>query len=278
MLGDFVGQLDDFASTMIYEFNKVFSSGQGLRGYEEITGAFAVDETAVALDEAGLTFTPVNGSFQVMIHNRRTGLTETTDIQVDLNGMGDDTTLEDLVTQLDAVDGVSATITATRHVQITSESSDQELAFAEDTSGVLAALGINTFFSGTDALSMGVSTALTDDPAKFAASRTGIGADTDNAVDLADFADKEISAKNGDSIRILYSRTMSQTAQGSTIAHSEAEGNRVFEETLQGQKLATSGVSIDEEAVKMIAYQHSFTATGRFIKTLNEMLDMLVNL
>jgi flagellar hook-associated protein 1 len=278
VLGDFVEQIDDFASTMIFEFNKVFSSGQGLRGYDEITSEFAVDETNVALNEAGLTFTPVNGSFQVMIHNQRTGLTETTDIQVDLNGMGDDTSLEDLVAQLDAVDGVSATITATRHVQITSDSSDQELAFAEDTSGVLAALGVNTFFTGSDALSMDVSAALKDDPAKFAASRAGIGADTDNAVELADFADKEIAAMNGDSIRILYSRTMSQTAQGSTIARSEADGNRVFEETLRGQKLATSGVSIDEEAVKMIAYQHSFTAAGRYIKTLNEMLDMLVNL
>lgn len=278
VLGDFLGQLDDFASTIVFEFNKVFSSGQGLRGYQEITSEFALDEIDVPLDQAGLTFTPVNGSFQVMIHNRQTGLTETTDIQVDLNGMGDDTTLEDLVTQLDAVDGVSASITATRHLQISSDSSDQDLAFADDTSGVLAALGVNTFFSGTDALSMNVADALKTDPARFAASRTGVGADTANAVELADLADREIATRNGTTIRIIYSSMTSVTAQGSTIAHSEAEGNRVFEETLRGQKLAISGVSIDEEAVKMLAFQHSFTASSRYISTLNEMLELLVNL
>ena len=279
VLGSFLEQLDELSSTMIFEFNKVFSSGQGLRGYDEITSESAVDATDVALDQAGLTFTPVNGSFQVMIHNRETGLTETTDIRVDLNGMGDDdTTLEDLVSQLDAVDGISASITATRHLQISSDSSDQELAFGEDTSGILASLGVNTFFTGTDALSINISEALKDDPAKFAASRTGIGADTDNAVYLADFADQEIASQNGDSIRVLYMRMTSETAQGSAIASAEAEGNRVFEDTLRGQKLAVSGVSIDEEAVKMIAVQQSFSASARFITTLSEMMQILVNL
>lgn len=278
VLGDFLGQLDDFASTIIFEFNKVFASGQGLHGYDRVTSEFAVDETNAALNQAGLKFAPVNGSFQIMIHNRDTGLTQTTDILIDLNGMGQETTLEDLAAQLNAVDGVSASISATKQLEIRSDSSDQELAFGHDTSGVLAALGINTFFSGTDALSMNVTQALKTDPAKFAASAAGVGADTDNAVILADLADRGIASHHGDSIRVIYFRMMSETAQGSTIAHAEAEGNRVFEETLNGQKLATSGVSIDEEAVKMIAYQHSFAAAARFISTLSEMLNMLVNI
>ncbi len=213
-----------------------------------------------------------------MIHNSRTGLTETTDIRVDLNGMGEDTSLEDLVAQLDAVDGIAASVTSTRQLAITSESSDQQIAFADDTSGLLAALGVNTFFSGTDARSIGVAEALTEDPSLFAASRSGVGADTDNAVILADLADQEIDSQNGNSIRDLYSRLASEVAQGSAIAQSEAEGNRVFEETLSGQKLAVSGVSIDEEAVKMIAYQQSFTAAAKLITTIRELLDILVNI
>jgi flagellar hook-associated protein 1 FlgK len=278
VLGGFLGQLDEFASTMVFEFNKVFSSGQGLQGYNEITSEFAVDDAGIALNQAGLTFTPVNGAFQVMIHNNRTGLTATTEIRIDLNGIGRDTSLQDLAAQLNAVDGISATITATRRLQLRSESSDQQIAFADDTSGLLAALGINTFFSGTNALSMNVSKAVKDDPAKFAASRSGVGADTGNAVILADLADRNIVSQNGRSIRDLYSRMTSEVAQGSTIARSEAEGNRVFQETLSGQKLAVSGVSIDEEAVKMIAYQHSFTAAARLISVISDMLNLLVNI
>ncbi len=50
VLGGFLDQLDEFASTLVFEFNKVFSSGQGLQGYDAITSEFAVDATDVALN------------------------------------------------------------------------------------------------------------------------------------------------------------------------------------------------------------------------------------
>ncbi len=278
VLGGFLDQLNDFSQTLAFEFNKVFSGGQGLNGYDETTSAFAVDAGDLALNQAGLPFAPANGSFQVMIYGTQTGLTQTTDVSVDLNGLGNETTMADLVSALDAIDGLSAEMTPTGKLHLVSDSPDQQFAFADDTSGVLAALGINTFFSGSTATDLGISEAIRRDPGKFAASQGGIGADTNNAVALADLADQTIEDRNGESIRIIYDRMMSETAQGSTIAQAEAEGNRVFEETLRGQKLAISGVSMDEEAVKLMAYQHSFQATARYIGVLGDLLDKLVNL
>ncbi len=66
--------------------------------------------------------------------------------------------------------------------------------------------------------------------------------------------------------------------QGSSVAKAVAEGFRTFEDTLRGQQLATSGVSLDEEAVRMITYQRAYQASARFITVLNELLDVLVNL
>lgn len=278
VLGGFLDQLDVFARSLIFEFNKVFSGGQGLSGYDQLTSEFSVDAAGAALNEAGLEFTPASGSFQIILYNRNTGLTKTTDIHVDLNGAGKETTLADLAGQLDAIDGISAEVTATRCLRITSDGSDQQIAFANDTSGVLAALGLNTFFSGFSARSINVTAALKADPSKFAASRGGVAADTQNAVELADLADRGLAGRSGASIRSLYDRLASDLAQGSTIATSEAEGNRVFEETLRGQKLATSGVSLDEEAVKLMAYQHAFNASAKYVATLREMLDRLVDL
>lgn len=278
VLGGFLDQLDVFARSLIFEFNKVFSGGQGLSGYDQLTSEFSVDAAGAALNQAGLEFTPASGSFEIMLYNRNTGLTKTTDIHVDLNGAGKETTLADLAGQLDAIDGISAEVTATRCLRITSDGSDQQIAFANDTSGVLAALGLNTFFSGFSARSINVTAALKADPSKFAASRGGIAADTENAVELADLADRGLGERSGASIRSLYDRLTSDLAQGSTIATSEAEGNRIFEETLRGQKLATSGVSLDEEAVKLMAYQHAFNASARYVATLREMLDRLVDL
>ena len=278
VLGGFLDRMDDFARTLIFEFNKTFSSGQGLSGYDTATAEFAVDATDSELDQAGLRFTPVNGSFQVMVHNKKTGLTQTTDVLVDLNGLGDDMTMDDLVTALDAINGISASVSTLGVLRLTSDSADQQFSFANDTSGLLASLGINTFFSGSSALGMGVNQALQDDPALFAASRTGIGADTDNGVLLADFLDRSIESHNDESIGVIYDRMMSEAAQASAITRSVAEGNRVFEETLRGQKLATSGVSLDEEAVRLISHQQSFQASARYISVLRELLDILVAL
>jgi flagellar hook-associated protein 1 len=278
VLGGFGDRLDDFAKTLAFEFNKLYSGGQGLNGYDAVVAEYEVDKTDDQLDQAGLKFTPVNGSFQIMIHNTRTGLSQTTDIFVDLNGIGDDMTMDDLAGELNAVNGISVTVSTTGLLGITSDSPDQEFSFANDTSGLLAALGINTFFSGYSARGLSVNEAIRDDPAKFAASRGGIGADTDNGVILADFLSRPIDTHNGESIGVIYDRMMGETAQGAAIARSVAEGDRVFESTLRGQKLATSGVSLDEEAVRLIAYQHSFQAAARYIGVLGELMDVLVSL
>ncbi|MHB1036267.1 MAG: flagellar hook-associated protein FlgK [Pirellulales bacterium] len=278
ILGGFLDRLDTFAGTLAGEFNKVFSSGQGLNGYQKTTSEFGVDAPDAALDAAGLKFTPVNGSFQLQVYNKRTKLTQTTDVRVDLNGLDDDTTLSDLAARLDAIDGISAGVTISDKLEISSDSPDQEFAFANDTSGVLAALGVNTFFTGTDSSSLGVSDAIAEDPAKFAASRSGIGGDTANAIEMASFIDRPLESHNGATLSVLYDRLTGEATQGSTVTHSVAEGFRAFEETLRGQKLAISGVSLDEEAVRMIQYQRGFQANAKYIATLSELLGILANL
>ena len=278
VLGNFLDSFDDFVGTMVYEFNKLYSGGQGLTGFEELTSTFPVDATDEALDDAGLKFTPVNGSFQVMVYNRKTGLTQTSDVMVDLDGLGEDMTLTGLREALDAIDGISASTTADGKLTITSTDPNQEFAFADDTSGVLAALGLNVFFSGSSALDVGIDTVLKQDPAKFAASRGGIGVDTQNAADLAVFLDRPLASQNNKTLIVLYDQLVGETTQGSSVAQAEAEGAQVFETALRGQKMATSGVNLDEEAVNMIAYQRAYQATAKYIKTLSDLLELLVQL
>ncbi len=281
VLGGYLDKLNDFARTLIFEFNQLYSKGQGLNGYQEVTSGLPVDGNKVPLNrpEAGLPFTPVNGSFQLMVYNKKTGMAKTADILVDLNGIGDDMSLEGLRDAINAAGvGVSASVTPTGTITIKNDGIDQEFAFANDTSGILAALGINTFFTGTSATDIGVHRDVQEDPAKFAASLGGIGHDTDIAIEMAAFLDRPLSSHNGETLSIVYDRMIGETTQGSTVATATAEGARVFQQTLRGQKLATSGVSLDEEAVKMIAYQHSFQASARYIQTLTDLLNLLVNL
>lgn len=278
ILGGFLDDLDDFARTLAFEFNQLYSRGQGLNGYRELTSEHAISDADAALNQAGLTYTPRTGSFLVQVFNRQTGLTESSSIRVDLNGLGHDSSLADLVDDLDAVDGVRAYLTATGELTLEADDDDQEIAFADDTSGVLAALGLNTFFTGTSATSLGVSAALRDDPAKFAASRGGVGEDTANAVDLAAFLERPLESQGGATLSDAYTALTSQITQDSAVTHSVAEGFRVFAETLHGQHLATSGVSIDEEAIKMLSYQRAFQAAAKYIAALDELMQILVSL
>ncbi len=281
ILGGFLERLDTFARTLAFEFNKVYSGGQGLSGFREATSEFAVTSASVPLDEAGLPFTPQTGSFQVLtyrlIDGQRVRL-KTTDVFVNLTGQAPETTLADVAATLDAVDGLSAQVTPEGNLRIWTDSPEEEFAFASDTSGLLAAIGLNTFFSGSTAAGLGVSQTLRSDPGKFAASQGGIGADTQNAVRLAAFYEEPLTSQNGASLAVLHDRLVNETSQGATVTKAAAEAARVFEQTLRGQKLAISGVNLDEEAVRMIQYQRSFQASARFIAILQEMFELLVNL
>ncbi len=278
VLGGFLDGLNDFVRTLAFEFNKLFSGGQGLTGYDQLTSEFAVDDPDNLLDQADLPFTPVNGSFQVLVKNTQTGLTKTTDVFVDLDGLDDDTSLSELAAALDAIDGISASITNENHLSISADSPTLKFAFKDDTSGALAALGINTLFSGSSALDIGVSQPLRSDASKFAASRNGIGADTENGVLLADLLNKPLDAKGGTSLAGLYDELTGSVAQGASATRAMAEGFRVFQRTLEGQHQAISGVSLDEEAVKMLMYQRTFQAAAKLIATVNELLETLVSL
>lgn len=278
ILGGFLDKLDAFAQSLAFEFNKVYSSGQGLNGYQTLSSQFPLSNTDSALDVAGIPFTPVNGSFELLVYNKRTKLTETTRITVDLNGLDTDTSLEDLRAALDGIDGISALISADGKLTLTSDSADQSIAFANDTSGVLAALGLNTFFTGSTALDMGVNAAVVADPSLLAASKAGVGADTENAVALAGFLDRPLESHSGATLTDLYAQLTGDVTQASAVARSVFEGFKVFEDSLNGQVQAATGVNLDEEAIKMLSFQRMYQASAKFIATVNELLEVLVSL
>jgi flagellar hook-associated protein 1 FlgK len=278
ILGGFLDQLNDFAQTLTYEFNKVYSSGQGLKGYTALTSQYAVDDASKALNDTGLTYTPESGAFQVMVTDNQTGLTTTTTIQIDLNGTSNDTTLSDLNDELNNISGISSQILSNGALKITSDSSDTEISFADDTSGVLASLGLNVFFTGTSAAEIGVSKAVVDDPSLFAASSGGIGADTDNAQILANFVDQKLTSHNNETVGDMYSNIVADTAQKSSRAASNATASATYLSSLQSQESSISGVSLDEEAVNLIIYQKVYQASAKLIAMISDLLDKLMDI
>lgn len=279
IVGGFLDRLDEFAAALAFEFNKVHSQGQGATGYSSVTSVEAVADAGAPLDAAGLSFTPVNGTFDVILYNTATKLKTTHTIKVDLDGLLDDSTLASLAAEIDAIDGAAAAVTSDNRLRIEAESADTRIAFGGDTSGLLAAIGVNTFFTGSKASDIAVNAVVAADGAKFAASDAGtLGVGIGNAQKLIALQDATLGSLDDRSITGIYDQLVNETSQGATIAGSIADGYDVFEQTLEAQHQSVSGVNLDEEAIDMIMLQRTYQASARYISTLTELMDILVSL
>lgn len=273
-----ISQLDQFAKDLISQFNLIHSQGQGTQGFSQVTSQNAADDPTGALDLAGYWGEVKNGDFQVQVYDLESGATKTSTIRVKLSGGSDDSSLEDIRQQLDDISGLSATITNDGRLQISADSHKLQFSFQNDSSQFLSAAGINTFFVGDSASTIAVNSVVANDPRMLAASSTGIGNGTDNALKLAKAFETPLASLNGRSLKESYEDMIVGITQEVSMQSGKTDGLKNFYQTLESQHLATTGVNMDEEAVKMLFYQKVFQANGKLIQTANEMLDTLVNL
>ncbi len=276
--GNVSTQLDSFARNLIEQFNSLHTQGQGLSGFSDVTGTFAADDVTAPLDLAGLPVQLKNGAFEIQVNDFQTGLTNTHAIRVKLTGGTDDNSLEDIRDAIAAISGIGATITPDGKLRITSDSDKISFSFQNDTANFLAASGINTFFQGNSAGTIEVNALVANDPSMFAASLSGVGGGTDNALLLAQAFDQPLSNLRGDSIKQSFETLVVNTTQDINVQAGITDGLANFQKILQSKLLGVSGVNLDEEAVKMIYYQRAFQASSRVIQASNEMLETLVNL
>ena len=281
VLGGFVDQLDTLAGGLIQQFNRIHSSGEGIAGFSSVTAEHTVLDPTLALNAegTGLAFTPQHGSFQLKVKNTLSGLTETTTISLDLDGLGapgSDTTLNDL---RDAITAASPEVTATIDTQgrlRIDTTANYEVRFADDTSGVLAALGINTFFTGTDSSSIAVSDVVRGNPALFASGKGGGPSDNRNVLELAGVLEQPLDSLGGATLDQYYEGMVTDVTVDSSTAATVATGFQSFQQSLQNQRAQFSGVSLDEEAVKVLEFQRAFQSAARLISTIDELFDILL--
>ncbi|HEX4795209.1 MAG TPA: flagellar hook-associated protein FlgK [Humisphaera sp.] len=272
------GQMDDLAHGLIFELNKIHSSGQGLDGISSVTASNAVADPNAALNTAGaaLPFTPTNGSFVVHVRQKATGQQTSTLVQVDLDGLnGNDTSLTSLAASLNGINGVSATVTNGK-LTIASNSSAVDLSFSQDSSGVLAALGVNTFFTGQNASDIAVSSTLQNQPSLLAAAKNGDPADNQTAIAIAALGTQAVSSLNGASVNDSYQTMVDQVAGQVATANTSVTASKAVQATLSAQHDALSGVSLDEEAVNLIRQQRAFQGAARVISTVDQMMQTLL--
>jgi flagellar hook-associated protein 1 len=277
VFGKYVKELDEMAAGLIRAVNEIHSDGQGSSGFQTLTATNRTDAN-VPLTDAGLAFVPRNGTFDLNVVDERGKVISTNRIEVRLLGQVTDSTMSSVTADIDAIDGLNATVDANGLIRINTDSPTAGFTFHNDNSGFLAAAGINTFFNGKNGFDIAINPMLKGNPDLLAISKNGINEDTEALTQLIGVVDRPYSHLDGQSVRESYERTLTDMAQQVSVQKSSAEGLGNFYNTLRSQHLAITGVNIDEEAIKMIAYQRSFQASSRVITTANEMLDILMAL
>ncbi len=72
-------------------------------------------------------------------------------------------------------------------------------------------------------------------------------------------------------------RVTSTLASGASAALAAAETTEISVTSLRAQRESANGVSIDEEMIELVKFQHSYDAAARVISIADEMLNTLIN-
>jgi flagellar hook-associated protein 1 FlgK len=275
-----IDQVDELAHHLIFELNKLHASGQGLSGFAAVAATNIADDPAQVLNDpaSGLKFAAGNGSFVVHVRQKDTGLVTSTLVQVDLDGLGgDDTTLDSLSAELGAIAGIASSVVAGQ-LRLSSASSNLEFSFSQDSSGVLAALGINTFFTGSTARDIGVNQMVIDQPGMLAAAGNGDSSDNQTALAIAELESLPVAGLNGMSLKAHYESMVNGVAVSAATAKTNATATQTVQDTLFAQREALSGVSLDEEAINLIRQQRAFQAAARLVSVIDELMRTVLQL
>ncbi|TWT41866.1 Flagellar hook-associated protein 1 [Phycisphaerae bacterium RAS1] len=272
-------QLDTLAKGLIYEVNRVHSSGRGLIGYGALTSNYAVDDPAAVLNStnAGLPFPLQNGTFIVHVRNQATGTEVTRQIRVDLDGVGSDSTLNSLAAALSGVPGLTASVTSDNRLQI-SAAAGSEVSFSEDSSGALAALGLATFFDGVNAADIAVDARVQADPRLLAASGNGQIGDGGNAGRLALLGEMASSLLGNQSVQDFHGAMVNSVSVAAAGALTGTEAAEAVYSGLIAQREAISGVSLDEEAINLTKFERSYQGAARFLTVVENLTDEVLAL
>ncbi|MDD3312322.1 flagellar hook-associated protein FlgK [Pseudodesulfovibrio sp.] len=295
-VGKYRDKLESFTESLIWETNRRHSQGAGLQTFTSLQGAYSVNDKdkALASDSTGLAFGDrlQSGSSMVYVYNANTGLLASS---AALNFGGGATFDPNVHTLQDVCDAYNTTFAGAINASVVNNklvlqaASGYNFAFGTDTSGLNAALGVNTFFTGSGADDIGLNDKITGDLDYLAVGHVnGAGemnsGDNTTALSLYALRDDEVtisSASEGTGRTTLldyYNSLVGNVGTDTSTAKFNMNYYSTLASDLNDRQQEVSGVNLDEEMTDLIKYQASYTAAAKLISTADEMLQTILSL
>lgn len=299
-LGNYQKTLDAMAKSLIWEVNRIHSQGAGLTPFSEVQGTYSVNDSSAALSNAsaGLAFGDrlQAGAFMMYVYGADGKLATDASgnpiqaaIRVDTGDAAHDS-LDDIVSSINT--SFSPTYLTAKVVNgqlsVTS-ASGYSFRFGEDSSGALAALGVNTLLTGSTANDVAVNSVVANDTSKVCVGHVGTdgllaSGDNTTAKAIAALEDKDISfyvsgrAPVSQTLGKYYSAFVGKIGTDTANASYQASYQSALAAQLDAAQLSASGVNLDEELTNMIKFQHSYQAAAKLISTADQLMETVLGL
>lgn len=132
------------------------------------------------------------------------------------------------------------------------------------------------FFTGTDALSMRLNSALTLENIAASSINNSPG-QGDLAMQISELQHSKVM--NGGTVTLngFYNKQITQLGLEVQRAQIDAHNKGLVQSALGQQRESTAGVNLDEEAANLAKYQRAYQAAARVMTVYDEMLERIIN-
>lgn len=270
---EYLSKVGTLASEIAYQVNRIHVAGIGAQKVNSFTSeANVTDASAPLRQQKSLFFEDrlQRGAFEVRVWDDNGNLVESRMIDVDPYD-----SLNTIVDRINKMKNVSAYVTQDGKLVIASSGS-YTLSFGSDSSGFLTSMGINTFFTGDSIFDFDVATAIKANNMLVAAGSTPNLGDNSVALAIAQLNSAKVM-ENGRTFGEYYDNMVGEIGAKVARVKDVKEDTESFVNFLQDKWESVSGVNIDEEMTNLMKYQRAFEAAARYITTVDEMIDRVVN-
>lgn len=281
-------ELDELATGLIATLNSVHNTGTSLPPPSTLTGS-----TTLSASDA---FSG-SGTVRFAVTDEDGALVSYQDLDLSTYA-----TVSDLVSALDGIAGMSASLDSSGRLVVTADDADTGIAIADIDSvvgdadqGLSDYLGLNDLLSGSDASTIAVRSDLLATPGLLATSTLSVDAAPAVGDVVVSIGESSIAQALDDALTANQSFAAAGTLKASSASFADyaakivsgiatrAESSATTLETSQSaqQSLADSlssqsGVNLDEETAKLSELEQQYSMAAQLLETLNTMFDTLL--
>ncbi len=295
-LQEVLDMLDALAGGLIESTNNLYAASATSRMQSGATGITSTDP----LINSG--FNIREGSFDLVLYDvdgnesaRRTitidALTSMDDVVAQMNAVIDDNDDGNITNDIASLLDVNLLADGTLDIAVSDPASGYTVAIEDDLSSgysggtnFAGALGLNRFFTGSDATDIGLNRELREDPALISAHTAPQEGNNTLAQRMVQLQFEDVSFDNGfrgmtsDTLYGYFDVTATYvgTTTNSVITHNNAVTAQF--NAIEQEYATISKVSIDEELTNLIKYQTAYGAAAKIITTIDQMMDTLLGI